>query len=234
MFPRFPLQASLAWAKKLVSKTHSSPQPVDVIYTAVVGAKSGRGNMKISALKQYGLLQGDAKGYDATDLAKKIVAAPDEELRPLLREAALSPTIFRGLFDTFHGDSFSKSKIKQRAADLNVHPDEADNCADIYIATMSTAGLVSSDGEQIIHISSAEISEPVPPDPLDDESEFPEDTQSLEQVDEEKIEPDASKSEGSRGRSHKAAVTVNLTVDSTMDVDKLERQLRLLKQFGAL
>lgn len=233
-FPRFTLEDSLKWAKKLVSKTHSAPQPVDVIYSAVVGAKGGRGDVKISALRQYGLLQGDAKGYDATELAKQINAAPIEELTPLLRAAALNPTIFRGLFETFHGDSFPRSKIKQRAADLNVHPDESENCAEIYLAAMSTAGIVSTDGEQIIHISSADVSTPAQSDGFDDPAGVSEGAYSSEKVDGDKVEAAFADEQVVGGRTHRAVVNVNLTVDSTMDVEKLERQLRLLKQFGAL
>ena len=73
VFPRIGLVDALAYAKKLVSKTHSGPQQTDIIHSGVVGAKSGVGNVRISALKQYGLLTGDTKtGFSASELAKKM------------------------------------------------------------------------------------------------------------------------------------------------------------------
>lgn len=109
IFPRIALKDALVYARKLVSKTHTSPQPRDVIYSGVVGSKTGTGNIRISALKQYGFLIGDNKSnYSAGDLAKQISAAPDEELIQLYRLAALKPMIFKKLFDTFHGDRVTK------------------------------------------------------------------------------------------------------------------------------
>lgn len=125
VFPRVALNDAIKYARKLVSKTHTSAQPKDVILSGVVGAKTGTGDVRMSALKQYGFLKGDTKSnFFADELAKKIAAAPPEELVPLYRQAMLKPTVFKKLFDTFHGDTISKAKLKQRAADLKVHPDE--------------------------------------------------------------------------------------------------------------
>lgn len=86
VFPRLTLSDAVAYARKLVSKTHTSAQPKDVILSGVVGAKTGTGDVRMSALKQYGFLKGDTKsGFSADDLAKKIDAAPPEELIPLYR-----------------------------------------------------------------------------------------------------------------------------------------------------
>ena len=41
-FPNHDLEACVAWAERLVSKTHVSSQPKDVIYAAVVDAKGWR------------------------------------------------------------------------------------------------------------------------------------------------------------------------------------------------
>lgn len=69
-FPRHTLKEALAWSKKLVSKTHQGPQQPVVIYSGVVGAKSGIGNVTISALKHFELLEDDASnGFSASDLA---------------------------------------------------------------------------------------------------------------------------------------------------------------------
>jgi hypothetical protein len=97
-FPRITLEDAVEYARKLVSKTHVSAQPRDVIYSGVVGTKAGLGDVRISALRQYGFLGGDNKtNYYADELAKKINSAPPEELTRLYREAALKPTVFKKL-----------------------------------------------------------------------------------------------------------------------------------------
>jgi hypothetical protein len=80
VFPRIALKEALHYGRKLVSKTHVSAQPHDIIYSGVVGAKGGAGDVRISALRQYGLLTGDKKtNYLASDLAKKISSAPPDD-----------------------------------------------------------------------------------------------------------------------------------------------------------
>ena len=157
VFPRISLDDAVVYARKLVSETHVSAQPADIIYSGVVGAKSGRGNVRISALKQYGFLIGGIKSkYSASELAKKIVSAPQDELALLYRESALKPKIFKQLFDTFHGDTVSKAKLKQRVADLEVHPDETERCVELYISSMATAGLVTVEGDRTTHVASTD------------------------------------------------------------------------------
>jgi hypothetical protein len=225
-YPRYNLQETLAWAKKLVTKTHLSPQPTDVIFAGVVGAKSGTGNVRISTLKQYGLLEGTSAAYSASDLAKRIVAAPPEEIQPLYRQAALQPKVFRSLFDTFHGDDVTKAKLKQRAADLQVHPEETENCVELYIATVVFAGLATTDGDKVSH-APAGVSTPEGPA---EGMELTADAGASDTADEEvpTDQPDLSL------RPPRAAINVNVTLDSSLDIDKLAKQLELLKRYGAL
>lgn len=158
VFPRVALNDALRYAKKLVSKTHTSAQPNDVILSGVVGAKSGTGAVRMSALKQYGFLKGDSKaGFSADELAKKIAAAPSDEVVPLYQQAMLRPTVFKKLFDTYHGDAVTRAKLKQRAADLKVHPDETESCIDLYVSGMVTAGLVTVDGDRIVHMTLSDL-----------------------------------------------------------------------------
>lgn len=257
IFPRVALKDALVHARKLVSKTHTSAQPQDVIFSGVVGAKGGKGSVRMSALKQFGFLKGDIKsGFAADELAKEIAAAPDDELEPLYRRAILKPTVFKKLFDTFHGDVVTKAKLKQRAADLKVHPDETDTCVELYVSGMTTAGLVSVEGDRVTHVASSELSikalastagevSPAMPDEFVAASDFP--------------ESDADEGDGADGGSNggngaeaiarlptpaangvqaqlgpRAVFNVNVTLDSSMDIEKLQKQLELLKRFGAI
>jgi hypothetical protein len=252
IFPRVALKEAVDYARKLVSKTHTGAQPRDVIFSGVVGAKSGLGDVRISALKQYGFLKGDTKSnFSADDLAKKIVAAPPEELVQLYRQAVLRPTVFKRLFDTFHGDTVSKAKLKQRAADLKVHPDETTTCVDLYISGMSMGQLVSVDGDQVEHLASSDIEGSSLPKAERDIGGSTGDDGSADQVlnhSEEGVdeiggwvispakgeEANAMRSKEIEQSAPRAVFNVNVTLDSSLDIEKLQKQLELLKRFGAI
>ena len=245
VFPRLALKEAVEYAKKLVSKSHTAPISQAVLYSGVLGAKSGTGNVRASAVKQYALSVGDQKGgFSASDLAKKISVAPPDELSPLLRQAALSPIIFRGIFDTYHGDSVARAKLKQRAADLKVHPDQAEACADLYVRTMEFAGLVTVDGDKIVHVNSSTVStEPSAGEQQEesdaeagdfddiDEAETTEDEEVEEENDNGKVGGKIAKR---RSAAPKAVININVSLDSTTDSDKLAKQLALLRKYGAL
>src|SRR5260370_5675900 len=90
LFPKLNLQKSLDYGKKLVAKTHTSAQPEDEILPAVFGNSGPEGKVRASALKQFGLMQGHAKAYQATKLGKDIDAALPEDRPALLPRALLS------------------------------------------------------------------------------------------------------------------------------------------------
>ena len=148
-FPRLNLKQALEYADKLVGKTHTAPQPAKTILPGVFGNAGPEGGVRASALKQYGLLEGPKSAYQATKLAKDIVAAPQGDLRPLLQHAFLNPKLFMQIFETYHGDLVTKAKIRQRALALKVHPDSADECVNIFIDSAVTAGLGTLDGDSI-------------------------------------------------------------------------------------
>jgi hypothetical protein len=255
-FPRVSLADSLGYAKKLLAKTHTGPQPQDVIFAGVVGAKSGTGQVRISALKQYGLLKGDAKAnYTAEELAKQIGGAPQDELQPLLRKAALRPAVFKKVFDAFHGDVVTKAKLRQRVIDLHVHPEEADTCVSLYISGMTTAGLVAVDGDKVAHVASKDVDKAIPTATCDQSADSEPDKH--EHKEPEAVESDSAEIDlpaqrtapenGSEGDANKgsrsqqapssaprAVFHVNVTLDSSLDTEKLQKQLELLKRFGAL
>src|SRR5690242_12062049 len=123
IFPRLPLETALKYSKKLVSKTAIGAQPELTILAGVFNNSGGKGKIRLSALKQFGLLEGTVTGYKATQLAKDIEAAPDETAkRALLRRAILSPKVYREIFNTYHGDLASRAQIRSRALALDVHP----------------------------------------------------------------------------------------------------------------
>lgn len=245
IFPKINLQKALEYAKKLVAKTHVASQAEDGILPGVFGSSGAPGKVRASALKQFGLMQGDAKAYEASQLAKDIDKALPNELPALLQRAVLSSKVFDRIFDTFHGDAVSKAQVAKRAKELDVHPDSADECAQLFIDSAVTAGLGTPSGEnvQLINAGAVAVAATTSAAPALDangqHSEAPE-----EHVEETKQEHAAGDTESNapavdRGATQSGAVPnadvrVNLTVDSSSDPDKLEKQLKLLKQYGLL
>lgn len=241
-FPRVSLKDALGYAKKLVTKTHTGPQSQDVVYAGVVGAKSGTGNVRIGALKQYGLMKGDAKtNYVAQDLAKKIGAAPPDEVQPLLQKAALHPAIFKKIYEAFQGDTVSKAKLRQRAAGLSVHPEETAACVELYVSALVTAGLATVDGENVTHTAMGHPSSGNPASAQQQGRDDLEETPDGEPDEEGDARGGASDTNAATetaappsGRAPRAVFNVNVTLDSSLDTEKLEKQLQLLKRYGAL
>ena len=232
-FPQAPLKQAVEFAKKLVAKTHNEAQPEHIILKGVFNSAGTTGKVRASALKQYDLMRGDVSGYDATELARSINSAPPEELRPLLIKAFLHPKIFKALFDTFQNDTVSRAKVRQQALQLNVHPDSGDKCVDLFIESAIYAGLASEkDGE--IEIASSAVS------PRLDEAETPGSEESnetpktngtnAEAVKKDKDETNIKKSMRGVG----GQMNISITLDSTMDPEKLEKYLKLLRDYGAI
>ncbi len=61
----------------------------------------------------------------------------------------LTSKVFGKIFDTFHGDTVSKAKITKRAKELNVHPESADECAQLFIDSALAAGIGTMSGDLI-------------------------------------------------------------------------------------
>jgi hypothetical protein len=239
-FPRITLEKALAYSDRLVSKTHTGALPAATIRVGVFDTAGGEGNVRISALRQYCLLEGDPKGYKATPLAKSINAAPPQERPAYLQKAFLSPKLFQEIFTTFQGDAVTKAKIKQRALGLKVHPESAEECVGVFVESAETAGLATVNGDSIkLAKLGALPTAPVTDMGISEETAEFELNPVADGIEEETEEPvgqddlDEEPAPHKPGRS-KGGVTVNLAVDSSSDPDKLEKQLKLLKKFGLL
>ena len=240
-FPRLNLKQALDYAHKLVGKTHTGPQPAKTILPGVFGNAGPEGGVRASALKQYGLLQGPKSAYQATKLAKDIDASPSEDRGPLLQLAFHNSKVFKQIFDTFHGDTVPKTKIKQRAQGLDVHPDSADECAELFIDSAVAAGLGTLSGDSITLVKAGAVA-PATGDTAEGEGTAPPaEPEAAEVGDAGAAGASAGLQNGAEHRTEKpalrgnrAGVTVNLNVDSSSDPDKLEKQLKLLRQFGVI
>src|SRR5438874_4982949 len=155
-FPRVALKQALEYSDKLVSKTHTGSLPEKTILAGVFGNSGPLGKVRVSALKQFGLLDGKPSAYKASELAKSIDAAVEEDKEPLLQKAFLSSKLFKEMFTTYNGDTVPKGKLRQHALTLKVHPDSAEECVDLFLASAETAHLGTRDGDSIALVKSVE------------------------------------------------------------------------------
>ena len=244
-FPRLNMAQALGYSKKLVSKTFSGPQPEQTILVGVFDNKGTDGEVRASALKQYALMDGDKKGYVASDLAKKIEAVVPDEKTELIRKAFLTPELFKQMYDTLQPDKVTRAKVRQAAATGRVHPDTLDLCVDIFIAGAAHAGLGAKTDDGI-DFGQATLAPPPPAVDVDAETA----TDAMGQGNSSPADPATppppapGSSNGDQPipekvpstplRGEKPAVTLSLTVDATSDPDKLEKQLKLLRHYGVI
>lgn len=237
-FPRVDLKQAVEYSNKLVSKTHTGPQPQNVIYPGVFGVTSSRGAPKASALKQYKLMKGTPQAYEATELAKSISVSPENEVSNLLVESLLNVKLFKTAFDTFKGDTVSGAKIKQQAASHNVHPDSLEEFLSVFVNSCVYAGVAAKEGDDICFVLDTHIQE------IEDQ---------LEVVEEENVEDPASTNEGQtdidggpgEGRNDferqqgnlgntPQKADIQIKIDPSMDPEKLDKLLGVLKKYGQL
>jgi hypothetical protein len=241
LFPKIDLKQALEYAKKLVVKTHTGPQPEKTVLPGVFGSAGVPGKVRASALKQFGLLEGEAAAYQATQLSKDIGASPPGEQGPLLQQAFLYSKLFKQIFETYHGDTVPKSKIKQRAQGLRVHPDSADACVEIFVDSAVAAGLGTVDGDSVTLVDAGTVTAAAG-ETVEDEGAAPPTGPEVIKVDDARIERAPSellsgaehKAEEAVQRGNRPGVTVNLNVDSSSDPDKLQKQLELLRKYRVI
>jgi hypothetical protein len=234
-YPHLNLQKALDYGKKLVAKTHTGPQPEETILPGVFGNSGPLGKVRASALKQYGLLEGGVEAYQATQLAKDIDGALYEERQPLLERAFRASKLFNEIFDTFHGDTVSKARIEQRAKGLEVHPESADECAQLFIDSAITAGLGKMEGESIVLVNAAVVAPAADNGAGDDAKEAARaEAEASVAAKAAAADRDREGDKGTPSRVNKPGLSVSINVDSTSDPDKLEKQLKLLRDYGVI
>ncbi len=231
-FPRISLKQSVEYATKLVSKTHIGPQPGNIIMPGVFGATSWRGEVRASALRQFGLLKGNKRGFDATRLAKDIVAAPTTEKKGLVKKACFQCKIIKHIHETFFNDAVALFKVRQQVLNFQVHPDNADKCMSIIVESMEYAGIAKTENNQIVFTESIETT--------DNSGETPE--EKIDDIDggnsgsEDTIDdPTDDVNNPNDNRNNLVGrANVQIKIDPSMDPEKLERLLSVLKKFGQI
>jgi hypothetical protein len=229
-FPQINLADAERYCKKLVSKTHNGPQPSTVILKGVFDSAGPTGKVRASALKQYGLMQGESAAYMATALAKDLISAPPEERQKHLAMAFLNVKIFKALHDTFIEDTVSLAKLRQQASQLEVHPDNQELAVKLFVESAVSSGLATQDGDNVTLIRLA--SEPTEAQAGQLSREDASSDAKIMDSDEEEM--DNPSENNANARSARAVINVNVSLDSSLDTEKLEKQLKLLRRYGAI
>lgn len=113
-YPGIDLGEALQLVERLFTREGRTPSPVPVVAQAF-GYKSASGpaKSKIGALKQYGLVTQSKGQITVSDFAVRILLAVEDtpESRAAIQQAALSPPLFKELYESM-ADA-SPSNLKQ-------------------------------------------------------------------------------------------------------------------------
>lgn len=238
-FPRYSLKHLSNYLSGLIGKTHTSSITIEQLSSGVfgVGPKSTTGQIKCSALKQYGLLEGNYKKLDSTTLCSEIAMADGEEKMNSFVKALNNVSPFADAFSTFQNSTTDKNKIAQYAVStLKVHPDMKDDFVKIFIESIEIAGLCTIDGSSITFLQKSEspISDKIPSEKGSENSNN-EDSEQEKSAEIPNINIDESGTHSfSTQKQGKSNINVNIDVDPSMDPEKLEKLLKLLKGYGAI
>jgi hypothetical protein len=247
VFPRVDLAKAVKYAGKLVSKTHTGAQPKEIVYPGVFGTSGGQGNVRVSALRQFGLLKGNGSAFEATQLAKDIVAAPKEEKPALLAQSFLKSKLCKKVYDTFQSDTVGKGKIRQQVLNFKVHPESADECVEVVLASLVTAGLGSVSDDQVTFMHVGElVKAEEKPDSTDVDASEPneDDREGATDGNDEIAAPNTPEDvlartptlqpEISTQQRRQSSTQVSIAIDPSMDPEKLEKLLKVLRDFGQI
>lgn len=205
-----------------------------------IRSTAAEGKIKFSSLKQYGLAEGEYKEIKPQELASKIELADENEKINLLQKAFLNVSTFQNTFETFQGSIITESKIKAYAVStLKIHPDLSEKFISAFIESAELAGLCSTKGDNISFISANGLTQkPIINDDTagddvneDKDDELPVDEDSEGKSDEEIDDP---KDNPPPRKRQSTLPNIDLKIDPTLDPDKLEKQLKILRKFGLI
>lgn len=240
-FPRYSLQHLVSFLNSLLGKTHTSPINIEQLNAGVfnVGAKSNAGKTKFSALKQFGLVDGDYKSLNSTDLCSDIAMNDGEEKTKNLQKAVQNVKPFADALRTYQNSTTEKTKIGQYAVStLKVHPDSRDDFVKVFVESCEEAGLCTIDGQSILFEQNPSFKENNEDESMEDEISKLDDGVENEKTDSPE-NPQSQKTETytqtySTKKQGNSNINVKIDVDPSMDPEKLEKLLKLLKEYGAI
>jgi len=230
-YPKVGLEKAEKYAKSIASKTHTSPQPLDIIAKGVFGVCRPAADIRLSACRQFGLVDGKNAALQASAIAKKLTAATEQDRIQILQSAFLKPDVFKKIHTGFQGDVKTRAEIKSQFQQLDVHPELTDECTDCFISSGLHCNMIIQTGDKfnilpsgnslpidlgggLDEIDGGEVDEPYGG------------TDDINDQEENKEKPRRLKIDG------KSNVAITLDIDSTMDPEKLAKLVKILKDNG--
>lgn len=112
-------------------------------YTSLNGASARR----VAALVHYGLLNREKDQYYLSPLAKQyLLPVNDGDKEAATREAALSPTLFAEIYESFKGQVIPKQFVNRLIQEFGIQQKAAPDVERIFKSTVETAGILQSNG----------------------------------------------------------------------------------------
>jgi len=223
-FARYSLKDMTDNTKTICNVAAGQKLTAKKLATAVLGAGTltGTAKTKIAALRHYGLLQGTNAALEPTEICRKLPLAKNDERTTLLQRAFLCCKPFKAVYGNYAGTKQPRSNIGTYAmTEERINADNEEQFVNVFVESLEYSGLGEVSGDEIQFQQAALPAEEL----IETEDENSEDQVSLEG----EVAGFATQTEVSKPR-----VVVNINVDPTLDPDKLEKQLTLLKKYGAL
>jgi len=235
-FPRYSLVHLDSFLQELVSKTHTNTISLQQLNAGVfkLGTKSATGDIKCSALKQFNLIEGDSKKLKATELCSKIAVSEGDEKLELFREAFMKVGAFKNIIETYQNSNIEKQKISQYAVgSLKVHPDMKDEFVKVLLESAQMIKFCTVNGNTVAFINTPLLSALGNEDKIEDNNDES-DNESTESYAENKESNFSGQIFSQKHQGQVSNINVNLDIDPSMDPEKLEKLLKLLKNYGAI
>lgn len=230
-FPRYGLDALLDNVESLLKKVHTGPITIQQLSSGVfkLGASSGAGKTRFAAMKRFGLATGEYNKITATNLCREIGSKTGDERLLYLQQALFNVKPFKGAFHAFTGDTIPKEKIAEYAFNpLKVHPENKQAFAEVFCSSAVAAGLATVDGNMVSLVPSQAIRLPTA------EPTEAEEIGAAELQAEETKELEKERELARRTLQAKGAPNISIAIDSSLDPEKLAKQLEVLKRYGLI
>jgi hypothetical protein len=217
MFPRYSLKLLDKHIVKLAEACSSKEMSREDFSQDVFGSGlKGPNEIRISALRQFGLLKEPTKGrLRATKLAVEIAAHPEDKRTGPYMKALLKSKIIKDALLTFSGKKTTKEQIGIIATrDLGVHIKEKNTFIKILVESATIAGACKAEKENVEFMDIG-----IEPDNYLDVSDEHGDT---------------GKSDSELSELLAARVIVNINLDSNLSPEILEALLQKLRKFDLI
>lgn len=148
-YPVMPLEEALGRIESINKNLGINGQfnresiAVGMGYTSLNGASARR----VAALVHYGFLNRDKDQYSLSPLAKQyLLPVKDGDKEAAVLAAALSPTLFSEIYNSFKGQVIPKQFVNRLVQEFGIQQKAAPDVERIFKSTVTTAGIMQSNG----------------------------------------------------------------------------------------